>query len=158
VVHHIADRIGVMYLGELVELGDSSGVYNSPRHPYTEALLSAIPVIDADAEARERIVLTGDLPNPIDKPTGCAFHPRCRYAQDLCRTEKPLLQIQTDGRQVACHYPVSPPVTVAVDQPAGTPLPDWNGNGMWLDSSNSTHSEPGIRSWIEPTMSGVASS
>jgi peptide/nickel transport system ATP-binding protein len=128
VVHHIADRIGVMYLGELVELGDSSGVYNSPRHPYTEALLSAIPVIDADAEARERIVLTGDLPNPIDKPTGCAFHPRCRYAQDLCRTEKPLLQIQTDGRQVACHYPVSPPVTVAVDQPADTPLPDWNGN------------------------------
>jgi oligopeptide/dipeptide ABC transporter ATP-binding protein len=109
VVHHIADRIGVMYLGELVELGDSSAVYNSPRHPYTEALLSAIPVIDADAETRDRIVLTGDLPNPIDKPSGCAFHPRCRYAQDLCRAEKPTLQIQNDGRQVACHYPVAAP-------------------------------------------------
>ncbi|MCZ3388945.1 MAG: dipeptide ABC transporter ATP-binding protein [Actinomycetia bacterium] len=114
VVHHISDRIGVMYLGELVELGDSSDVYISPRHPYTEALISAIPVIDADAEIRERIVLTGDLPNPIDKPTGCAFHPRCRYAQDLCRTEKPLLHIQNDGRQVACHFPVAAPDPPAV--------------------------------------------
>ena len=107
VVHHIADRIGVMYLGELVELGGSTEVYNNPRHPYTEALLSAIPVIDTDTEVRERIVLTGDLPNPIDKPSGCAFSPRCRYAQDICRVEKPLLQIQLDGREVACHFPVA---------------------------------------------------
>ena len=107
VVHHIADRIGVMYLGELVELGESGDVHNSPRHPYTEALISSIPVIDAELEDRQRIVLIGDLPNPIDKPTGCAFHPRCQYAQDLCRQEKPLLQIQTDGRAVACHFPVA---------------------------------------------------
>ena len=96
-----------MYLGELVELGESGDVHNSPRHPYTEALISSIPVIDAELEDRQRIVLIGDLPNPIDKPTGCAFHPRCQYAQDLCRQEKPLLQIQTDGRAVACHFPVA---------------------------------------------------
>ena len=106
VVHHIADRIGVMYLGEIVELGSSTGIYNSPRHPYTEALLSAIPVIDTETEQRERILLTGDLPSPIDKPTGCAFHPRCPYAQELCRVEKPVLQVLPDGREVACHYPV----------------------------------------------------
>jgi len=122
VVHHISDRIGVMYLGELVELGDSTGVYNAPRHPYTEALISSIPVIDAEIEDRQRIVLTGDLPNPIDKPTGCAFHPRCRYAQDLCRVEKPLLQIQSDGRQVACHYPVAPASGPSVDVHGNDPV------------------------------------
>jgi len=106
VVHHISDRIGVMYLGELVELGDSTALYNNPRHPYTEALLSAIPVIDTETEVRERIVLTGDLPSPINKPPGCAFAARCRYAQDICTKEKPLLQIQSDGREVACHFPV----------------------------------------------------
>ena len=106
VVHHISDRIGVMYLGELVELGESTALYNNPRHPYTEALLSAIPVIDDESEVRERIVLTGDLPSPINKPAGCAFAARCRYAQDICRKEKPLLQIQSDGREVACHFPV----------------------------------------------------
>jgi len=106
VVHHIADRIGVMYLGELVEVGSSTDVYTAPRHPYTEALISAIPVIDAEAEMRERIVLTGDLPSPIDKPAGCAFNPRCHYAQDICRTDKPTLQLLDDGREVACHFPL----------------------------------------------------
>jgi len=106
VVHHISDRIGVMYLGELVELGESTALYNNPRHPYTEALLSAIPVIDTESEVRERIVLTGDLPSPINKPPGCAFAARCRYVQDICIKEKPLLQIQSDGREVACHFPV----------------------------------------------------
>jgi peptide/nickel transport system ATP-binding protein len=107
VVHHISDRIGVMYLGELVELGESTALYNNPRHPYTEALLSAIPVIDTESEVRERIVLTGDLPSPINKPPGCAFAARCRYVQDICIKEKPLLQIQSDGREVACHFPVA---------------------------------------------------
>lgn len=106
VVHHISDRIGVMYLGELVELGESTALYNNPRHPYTEALLSAIPVIDTESEVRERIVLTGDLPSPINKPPGCAFAARCRYVQAVCINEKPLLQIQSDGREVACHFPV----------------------------------------------------
>jgi len=106
VVHHISDRIGVMYLGELVELGESTALYNNPRHPYTEALLSAIPVIDTESEVRERIVLTGDLPSPINKPPGCAFAARCRCVQAVCINEKPLLQIQSDGREVACHFPV----------------------------------------------------
>jgi peptide/nickel transport system ATP-binding protein len=124
VVHHIADRIGVMYLGELVEVGDSSPVYNSPAHPYTEALLSAIPVIDDEVEKRERIVLQGDLPSPIDKPTGCAFHPRCRYAQDVCRRDKPTLTPLADGRQVACHFPLVPTAALAapaqLSDPTGT--------------------------------------
>jgi oligopeptide/dipeptide ABC transporter ATP-binding protein len=106
VVHHIADRIGVMYLGELVEVGDSSPVYNNPAHPYTEALLSSIPVIDDEVEKRDRIVLQGDLPSPIDKPGGCAFAPRCRYAQAICVSDKPVLQMLGDGREVACHFPL----------------------------------------------------
>ncbi|CAB4941724.1 unannotated protein [freshwater metagenome] len=112
VVHHIADRIGVMYLGELVEVGSSTDVYTAPRHPYTEALISAIPVIDAELETRERIVLTGDLPSPIDKPSGCVFNPRCHYAQDVCRTDRPTLQLLDDGREVACHFPLSLPLAV----------------------------------------------
>jgi peptide/nickel transport system ATP-binding protein/oligopeptide transport system ATP-binding protein len=107
VVHHIADRIGVMYLGELVEVGESTDVYTRPRHPYTQALISAIPVINDEEETRERIVLTGDLPSPIDKPSGCAFNPRCSYAKDICRTEKPILQRLDDGREVACHFPLT---------------------------------------------------
>ena len=112
VVHHIADRIGVMDLGELVEVGSSTDVYTAPRHPYTEALISAIPVIDAELETRERIVLTGDLPSPIDKPSGCVFNPRCHYAQDVCRTDRPTLQLLDDGREVACHFPLSLPLAV----------------------------------------------
>jgi len=112
VVHHIADRIGVMYLGELVEVGSSTDVYTAPRHPYTEALISAIPVIDDELETRERIVLTGDLPSPIDKPSGCVFNPRCHYAQDVCRTDRPMLQLLDDGREVACHFPLSLPLAV----------------------------------------------
>jgi len=112
VVHHIADRIGVMYLGELVEVGSSTDVYTAPRHPYTEALISAIPVIDDELETRERIVLTGDLPSPIDKPSGCVFNPRCHYAQDVCRTDRPMLELLDDGREVACHFPLSLPLAV----------------------------------------------
>jgi peptide/nickel transport system ATP-binding protein len=115
VVRHVSDRIGVMYLGEIVELGPAEQVYTAPRHPYTEALLSAVPEID-DGEGRERrqrIVLSGDVPSPIDKPSGCPFHPRCRYATDVCRTERPVLTDAGDGRQVACHHPV-------VDSPAAS--------------------------------------
>jgi len=107
VVHHIADRIGVMYLGELVEVGESTDVYTRPRHPYTQALISAIPVMNDEEETRERIVLTGDLPSPIDKPTGCAFNPRCSYVKDICRTQTPMLQRLDDGREVACHFPLT---------------------------------------------------
>jgi peptide/nickel transport system ATP-binding protein len=106
VVRHVSDRIGVMYLGELVEVGPAEAVYRHPMHPYTEALISAVPVIDTDdAPRRERIVLTGDVPNPIEKPTGCPFHPRCRYATDVCRADRPLLEERRGGHRVACHHP-----------------------------------------------------
>lgn len=110
VVRHVCDRIGVMYLGELVEVGAAEELYASPAHPYTEALLSAVPEIDdgtADPKLvrRERIVLTGDVPSPIDKPTGCSFHPRCGYATEICRVERPVLRQLPNTRTVACHHP-----------------------------------------------------
>ena len=106
VVRHVSDRIAVMYLGEVVEVAEAELLYDTPAHPYTRALLSAVPEIDdgSGAPRRERIVLTGDVPNPIDRPTGCAFHPRCPVAQARCRVERPLLRV-LQGRQVACHYP-----------------------------------------------------
>jgi len=115
VVRHVSDRIAVMYLGEVVEVADADPLYDAPGHPYTEALLSAAPEIDdgTGQVAPERIVLTGDVPNPVDKPSGCAFHPRCPYAQDRCRTERPLLTLAAPGRLTACHYPL---LTAAGDQ------------------------------------------
>ena len=111
VVQHVSDRVGVMYLGEMIELADAEALYAHPLHPYTEALLSAVPEIDTelpdggDRPARERIVLTGDVPNPIDKPSGCAFYPRCPVAQSRCETEHPALTELVPGRLVACHFP-----------------------------------------------------
>ena len=107
VVQHVSDRIGVMYLGELVELADAEPLYAAPTHPYTEALLSVVPELDDDpaADRRQRIVLAGDVPNPVDIPTGCSFHPRCPVAQDRCRVERPPLAEVAPGRLVACHFP-----------------------------------------------------
>ena len=108
VVRHVSDRIAVMYLGEIVELADADPLYDAPAHPYTEALLSAAPEID-DGTAlppRERIVLTGDVPNPVDKPPGCPFHPRCPHVVDRCRTERPVLREVSPGRFAACHLPL----------------------------------------------------
>ncbi|SEK61141.1 ABC transporter ATP-binding protein [Nonomuraea pusilla] len=109
VVRHVSDRIAVMYLGEVVEVAEAEDLYAAPAHPYTEALLSAVPEIDdgSGTPRRERIVLTGDVPSPIDRPSGCSFHPRCPAAQPRCRTERPPLR-QTATRQVACHYPLTP--------------------------------------------------
>ncbi len=117
VVRHVSDRIAVMYLGEVVEVADADPLYDAPAHPYTEALLSAAPEIDDGTEVapRERIVLTGDVPNPVDKPKGCPFNPRCPYAQDRCRVERPVLREVAPGRFAACHLPL---VT-----PAGLPAP-----------------------------------
>jgi oligopeptide/dipeptide ABC transporter ATP-binding protein len=96
-----------MYLGEIVELADADALYTAPAHPYTQALLSAVPEIDdGSAPRRERIVLTGDVPSPIHKPTGCPFHPRCPYAQDKCRVERPAPVEITPGRVVTCHFPL----------------------------------------------------
>ena len=111
VVRHVSDRIAVMYLGEIVELAETEALYKSPAHPYTQALLSAVPDIDdgaltEDAVPRERIVLTGEVPNPVDKPTGCTFRTRCPYARERCATERPPLTQTPSGRHTACHYPL----------------------------------------------------
>jgi peptide/nickel transport system ATP-binding protein len=106
VVRHVSDRVGVMYLGEIVELGDAEALYQSPMHPYTEALLSVVPELnDTDAPPRERILISGDVPDPSDRPTGCSFHPRCPAATDICRSEKPAFVELKPGRFVACHHP-----------------------------------------------------
>ena len=103
VVRYVSDRIAVMYLGKLVELALADDLYQSPAHPYTKALLSANPRMDAD-DTRERIILKGDIPNPINRPNGCVFNSRCPKVQDICKSESPEL-IQTGNRQVACHFP-----------------------------------------------------
>jgi oligopeptide/dipeptide ABC transporter ATP-binding protein len=101
VVEHISDRVGVMYLGEIVELATNKDLFDRPLHPYTQSLISAIPVSDPD-EKKERIILTGDLPSPTNPPQGCTFHPRCFACMDKCKTEVPTLK-EIDGRLVACH-------------------------------------------------------
>lgn len=108
VVRHISHRVAVMYLGEIVEIGPTERVYNHPAHPYTEALLSAVPVPDPTAQ-RTRVILTGDLPDPTNPPDGCTFHNRCQYAMDVCRQERPPLVTVADGGEVRCHLQTSGP-------------------------------------------------
>lgn len=111
-VKHLSDRVGVMYLGQLVELADSATIYRRPVHPYTQALMSAIPIPDPTVR-RERIILEGDIPSAVNPPGGCRFHTRCRYAEERCRTEEPRLRLlageagnEPGGHWAACHrYP-----------------------------------------------------
>jgi oligopeptide/dipeptide ABC transporter ATP-binding protein len=110
VVRHVSDSVNVMYLGRIAESGAKGNVYGSPRHPYTAALLSAAPAADPEAAAsRQRIILTGDIPSPVDPPSGCRFHPRCPKARELCGLEEPTLEVKAGDpatHLTACHFPV----------------------------------------------------
>ncbi len=107
VVRHMCDRVAVMYLGKIVEIGPSDPLYGFPRHPYTGALLSAVPVPDPTGGHRERALLSGDVPSPANPPQACRFHTRCPKARDLCSQEEPLLESKGSGTVVACHYPLT---------------------------------------------------
>ncbi len=116
VVHHLAHRIAVMYLGRLVEVGSADEVAARPTHPYTHALLSAVPVPDPAADRRARVVLAGDPPSPLEPVTGCRFHPRCPWAMDVCRNVDPPAFVTPAGTTVHCHLHTSGPTL------AGAPI------------------------------------
>jgi len=104
VVNHLASRIAVMYLGKLVELADRDELFSDPLHPYTQALLSCVPIPDPEIEEkRERIILSGDIPSPMNPPSGCHFHPRCHLSEDICEIEYPPIRKISETRSVACH-------------------------------------------------------
>jgi oligopeptide transport system ATP-binding protein len=105
-IKHISDRVAVMYLGQIMELAGGDDVYGFPQHPYTIALLSASPVPDPEVESkRRRIILTGDVPSPVNPPSGCPFHPRCWRAQAICKEQRPPLEAKRPGHLAACHFP-----------------------------------------------------
>ena len=106
VVRHMCDRVAVMYLGKISELAPSDSLYTFPRHRYTGALLSAVPVADPEMRGRERKLLTGDVPSPANPPSGCRFHPRCEAAGAICSVDEPQLTDMGNGTMAACHFPI----------------------------------------------------
>jgi oligopeptide/dipeptide ABC transporter ATP-binding protein len=118
IVRHVSDRVAVMYLGKVVELADARRLYAEPKHPYSGALLSAVPVPDPDrVQERRRVILLGDVPSPIDPPSGCRFHPRCPKAQQRCVDELPPLELKASGDLAACHFPLEPGEDLAEARP-----------------------------------------
>lgn len=114
IVEHLTHRVAVMYLGKIVEIADRAALFAHPSHPYTRALLSAVPVPDPRAR-RERIILTGDVPSPINPPPGCRFHTRCPYVFDRCRSEEPMLRERTPGQSAACHLYRLPEMSASLE-------------------------------------------
>jgi len=102
VIRHISDRVAVMYLGKVVEMADKRALFAEPAHPYTRALLAAVPSLDP-RQKREDVILEGDVPSPVNPPPGCRFHTRCRFVMHRCRQEEPVFRQLTDDRKVACH-------------------------------------------------------
>ena len=121
VVKNVSDRVAVMYLGKLVEVAGSDDLYRSAAHPYTEALLASIPEPDPDHQT-DSAALTGELPSPLNPPSGCRFRTRCPYAQELCAQQEPLLRDIAPGHKVACHFPLVAPVADADAGDGATPV------------------------------------
>jgi peptide/nickel transport system ATP-binding protein/oligopeptide transport system ATP-binding protein len=145
VVHHMCDRVAVMYLGKVVEMAPSEELYTRPRHPYTGALLAAVPVADPGGGKRERQLLTGDVPSPANPPSACRFHTRCPKAQPLCSQDEPPLQTKGATGIAACHYPLT-------DEEIATTLPVALRSG---DHSSAPASSPATSS---PSSSSSSSS
>jgi peptide/nickel transport system ATP-binding protein len=127
VVEYISDRVAVMYVGKIVELGQTEEIFANPKHPYTEALLSAVPTISEESAKKQRIILEGDVADSMNVPDGCPFHPRCKYAEDICRSEPPpLLNVAADGAAphfAMCHFAESLSLEgVTITPVAGMPV------------------------------------
>jgi oligopeptide/dipeptide ABC transporter ATP-binding protein len=143
VVRHMCDRVAVMYLGKVVEIGPGGALYAFPRHPYTGALLSAVPVPDPVGGRRERQLLSGDVPSPANPPSACRFHTRCPKARELCSTEEPLLDEKGSGTRAACHFPLTEDevrlrLPAALTQPSSASSPSSAPSASSASSSSST--------------------